>query len=396
MVEKVKNQRVIPRSVLAGCAVASLLLLAAGCANGQGEGRDGDVSADILERQKLPDWLELSDIETMETRGNVGEKPSWYTDVELTPDQIDELKGMNLKAAFLNWDSSAYNQSILAGTEDSLKALGIDMVAVTNYKFDAATLQQDVRNVMALNPDIIFYSGVDPTSDKAALQPAVDAGVAIVSFANAPGDWTTGSPSNFVTLVSYPTHEMGAVVANEVVKRFDGGKLGMIFYDANYKLVNEREKGFEDAISASDIEIVTRQPMVDPSKTQGIASAMVARDADLDVIFAPWDGPAEGVVAGLNGANKEVPVATIDLGFSGATSIACDGLVFVESSQMVYEWGRTAAISAGLHVLGEEVPPFLVTPVFAVTKENIEEAWDLAYEGGIPLPKEAEACLTEG
>jgi ribose transport system substrate-binding protein len=390
------------RHALTALAVAGTLALGAcGSADSgaQGAGAKVTVPPDkALERQQLPSWLKLPAADTLKDRGNVGEKPSWYTDVKLTPPQIEQVRGKKLKAAFLNWSDGAYNQAILSGARNTLNALGIDLVAVTNYNFDEAKLQENVRNVMALKPDIIFYSGVDPTADKAALKPAVDAGTAVVSFANAPGGWTTGKPSNFVSLVSYPTFQMGEVVAEKVKERYtDGADLGMVYYDANYKLVNEREKGFEAGLQGSNVKIVTKQPMSDPSKTQGIANAMISRDPNLDLVFAPWDQPAEGVVAGLNGAGaKKTDVATIDLGFSGAKSIACGGKVFVESSQLVYEWGRTGAIAAALHALGKPVPPYLVVPVYAVTKENLAEGWDLAFGGLVPLPPEAQKCLDQG
>lgn len=374
--------------------VAAMALLLAACGTGSGDDAPTGSAAD-LDRQKLPSWVDMPDIDTLETRGNVGEKPAWYTDVEIDEAQLEELRGKGLKAAFLNWASGAYNQAVLAGTRDALEAMGIELVAVTNYNFDQATLQTDVRNVMALNPDIIFYSGVDPVADAAALQPAVDAGTAVVSFANAPKGWTTGQPENFVSLVSYDTHGNGAAVAKEVAKRFsDGGKLGMIYFDRTYKLVNEREDGFLEEIEKSNVEVVSKQPMTDPAKTQSIASAMLTRDPDLDVIFAPWDLPAEGVLGAIQSAQKDVEVAHIDVGFTGAKQIACGGPVFVMSSQLVYEWGRTGAIAAALHALGEEVPPYLLVPVFAVTNDNLEEAWDLAYGGAVPLPAEAEKCLS--
>jgi ribose transport system substrate-binding protein len=348
-----------------------------------------------LERPPLPSWVQTPSASTLATKGNVGEAPTWSTDVKITPDQVRQVCEKGLKAAFLNWSSGAYNQAVLAGAKDALETMGIKLVAVTNYNFQQAQLATDVSNVMALEPDIIFYSGVDPTADRAALQPAVDAGASIVSFANAPRDWTTGKPKNFVTLISYDTHGNGAAVAREVAKKFpNGAKLGMIYFDANYKIVNEREKGFEDELAKTNVKIVVRQPMSDPSKTQEITSAMLARHPDLDVIFAPWDLPADGVIAALNAAGKKIPVAHIDLGFTGATQIACDtGPVFVMSSQLVYEWGRTGAIAAALHALGQQVPPYIVVPVFATTKENLQEAWDLGYGSAVPLPQAAQKCL---
>jgi ribose transport system substrate-binding protein len=350
-----------------------------------------------LQRQELPSWVQMPSADSLATRGNVGELPTWYTDVNITPEQVRQICNRGLKAAFLNWSSGAYNQAVLNGAKDALESMGIQVVAVTNYNFDQAQLATDVRNVMALKPDIIFYSGVDPTADRAALQPAVDAGVGVVSFANAPGEWTTNKPSNFITLISYDTHGNGAAVAREVTKRFpNGAKLGMIYFDANYKLVNEREEGFVDELKNTNVEIVARMPMSDPHTTQEITSAMLARYPDLDVIFAPWDLPADGVAAALNAAGKKIPVAHIDLGSTGATQIACDtGPIFVMSSQLVYEWGRTGAIAAALHALDEPVPPYVVVPVFAATKDNLKEAWELAYGAVIPLPDPALKCLGE-
>lgn len=359
-----------------------------------------DQALQALERQELPDFAQPGDISEVQTKGNVGEDPAWYDEVELTEDQVREIRQSEYRAAFLNWDDAAYNQSVLAGARDALAALNIELVAVTNYEFDVSKLQSDVANVMPLDPDIIFYSGVNPTADAAALQPAVDAGVKIVSYANAPEGWTTGNPESFVSLVSYPTYQMGSKVADVVCDRYpDGARLGQLFFDATYKLVNEREEGFTNRINECEsVEVVTEEPMADPFATQEIATAMVSRDADLDVIFAPWDLPAEGVVAGLRSANltEDIDVATIDLGFFGARQIACEETVFVESSQLVYEWGRTGAMAAALSLLGEEVPPYLLVPVYAVTRDNLQEGWDLGFGGVVDLPQEARECLESG
>ena len=385
--------RAIRMSGVVGLALGALL--AATWAGGGAAVADEACDPNGLQRQALSDWVQMPSADTLLTRGNVGETPTWYSDVSVTPEQVSEVCGMGLKAAFLNWSAGAYNQAVLNGAKDALEDLGIELVAVTNYNFDQVQLATDVRNVMALEPDIIFYAGMDPTADKASLQPAVDAGVGVVAFANAPGGWTTDNPSNFVTQISYDTHGNGAAVAREVAKRFpDGAKLGMIYFDAIFQLVNEREAGFVDELAKTNVEMVVRMPMSNPNATQEISSAMLARHPDLDVIFAPWDLPADGVVATLNATGKKIPVAHIDLGFTGATQIACDtGPIFVMSSQLVYEWGQTGAIAAALHALGEPVPPYVVVPVFAATKDNLKEAWDLGYGGGAPLPKAALECL---
>jgi len=382
------------KKALSRLAIGSIVALAA-TTIGWGTAYAADCDPAAIERPQLPDWVPIPDLDAIKSLGNVGEKATWYEAVSMTAEQVQEVCGRNLKAAFLNWSAGAYNNAILEGAKQTLEAMGVEMVAVTNYNYDQAQLATDVRNVMALKPDIIFYSGIDPTADRASLQPAVDAGVAVVSFANAPGEWTTNNPDNFVTLLSYDTYGNGAALAREVAKAYpDGAKLGMIFFDANYKIVNEREAGFLEEIEKTNVEVVARTPMSNPSATQEITSAMLARNPDLDVIFAPWDLPADGVVAAINASGKDIKVAHIDLGFTGATQIACDtGPIFAMSSQLVYEWGRTGAIAAALHALGEPVPPYVAVPIFTATKANLAEAWDLAYGSTSPLPSAAQKCL---
>lgn len=386
---------------LAASLVAFTVIVGA-CTSQGTPGPGGDTAPDIarakalLERQKLPDYVTVPAITDVKTRGTVGEDPTWYTDVKLTDDQLTAIRGKKLTAAFLNWDDSSYNQAILLGARDALTGMNIELVATTNYSFDATKLAASALNIAALQPDIVFYSGLDPVSDVQALKPLTDLGAAVVSYANAPGGWTTGKPSNFVTLISYDTHRIGAVVADAIHDKYpDGAKLGMIFFDATYKLVNEREAGFEEQLKKyPNIEVVTREPQTDPFKTEQIATGMLARNPEINVIFAPWDLPATGVDAGIQGLGRtDVTVATIDLGFTGVKDMGCGGPVFVESSQLVYEWGRSGAIAAALHALGEQVPPYIIVPVYAVTKANLADGWDLAYQGKVPLPPEVKSCL---
>jgi len=41
-----------------------------------------------VQRHKLPSWVQMPNAETLKTRGNVGELPAWYTDVNIIPDEV--------------------------------------------------------------------------------------------------------------------------------------------------------------------------------------------------------------------------------------------------------------------------------------------------------------------
>ena len=78
----------------------------------------------------------------------------------------------------------------------------------------------------------------------------------------------------------------------------------------------------------------------------------------------------------------------MDLGFTGATEIAHDGIIFHDTAQAVYEGGRTMAIASALCRLGKDVPPFLIVPTYGVDKENLNSGWLYMHGPDIVLPEE--------
>jgi len=83
----------------------------------------GEVISE-LQYPELPDWCKVLPISEVKTRGYHGEMPVWYTDITITPEQVEEVKSLNLKAAFLTWQEGDYCQSIKNGVTDALNALG--------------------------------------------------------------------------------------------------------------------------------------------------------------------------------------------------------------------------------------------------------------------------------
>jgi ribose transport system substrate-binding protein len=130
--------------------------------------------------------------------------------------------------------------------------------------------------------------------------------------------------------------------------------------------------------------------MANPTDAQEVAAALITQYPDVDVIYAPWDSPpAEGIVAAIRAAGRgDIKVATMDIGFTGATEIAHDGIIFHDTAQAVYEGGRTMAIASALCRLGRDVPPFLIVPTYGVDKENLNSGWLYMHGPDIVLPEE--------
>ena len=337
----------------------------------------------------LPSWIEKPDPIASGFRGANDNDPAWYSDLQITDEQVQQAKDKKFRAVFLDWAEAPYNNAIADGLKDTMGCLGGEVVSRTVSNFDLTKLSADVNNVLPLKPDIAVIGVIDPDATKAALQPLVDAGVKVVTLIQATKGWTAGK--EYVTEIDYDTKQAGRITANAVAEKFpDGAKVGYIYWDQDTPSINQREKSFIDTIrSFGKFDVVAQEPISDPGNVEPVASGLLQRHPDVDVIFAPWDLPAQGVTAALAAAGKkDVKVIHYDLDPQAVTDMQTDGPVFGTTSSLVYEWGRTSALAGVVSALGGKVPPLLTVPTFAVTKDNAKEAWEIAYGPHLEFPGE--------
>lgn len=268
------------------------------------------------------------------TLGPDGESPVWYTELELTPEEVADVRGRDLRAAIVWHTSSPFMDAVTSGVRQTFESLDIEVVAETNANFDSATLVNDVQTVLALQPDIIVSIAIDPIADAVTFQAAVDQGVQLAFGSVKPAGYTAGE--QYTSVVTYDLAGLGIATADALSSDLGGsGKVGEIYYDANFYVTNQREAAFEERLRAEHpgIEVVDRVPMADPARAEEVAAAMIARHPDIEAIFAPWDTAAEGVAAAIRNAGRsDIGIYTIDLGNTNALDMASSGLIKVMTS----------------------------------------------------------------
>ena len=373
---------------------AALMLVGAMPVMAQDESPAPEGESFVLDGWTPPDWLTIPPVEELNLdMGYYGDTaPVNFNDLEITAEDVEAIRALGLKAAFLNWDGVPYNQAFTDGIERAFDELGIELVATTNFSFDAVKAAADVQNVLPLDPDIIITGVLDPTVWPGILQPALDKGITITMWSQGVEGWDVGPGEELCTIASYDPAYDGATVADGIHKWYpDGAKVGVIRWSFNHPVVIGRDQGFLDKLeSYGNLEVVADLPMDDPNKAQEVAAALITQHPEVQVIYGPWDSPpAEGIVAAIRAAGRDdIKVATMDLGFTGATEIAHDGIIFHDTAQAVYEGGRTMAIASALCRLGKDVPPFLIVPTYGVDKENLNSGWLYMHGPDIVLPEE--------
>lgn len=402
------------RRVLLGVALGGLLATTA-CSAGSGTGPGGSsaliasgpckgvTQADCdawheVQFRPVPSWLQLPPASAEPPAGSLigvpngtGPKPVWWNSLKITPQEVAEIRSKNLTAAFLDWSDAVYNIAIEHGAESVFSALNIKLVTKTNWNFDPGTLQRQLSSALLLRPNILLTGGtLSPEQAPAILAPAVAQGVKISLMSEGvdPKIWTAGK--QYVNFVSYPTELLGETIADAIHESYpNGANIGMIYWNSNTAIVDQRDQGFLDGLKKyPNLHLVARSGFADPSTAGQLASAMLLKYPNLNVIYAPWDSPpGDEIAAAIRASgNTNVKMVSLDIGDTGALGIESGKVVLEESAEDVYDWGTTAALSAALSAIGESVPPFLVTPVYACTKTTLARCWAFMHGPGLPLP----------
>jgi ribose transport system substrate-binding protein len=378
--------------------VAILACVAAGCGDDDGDGggqtggasKNGDVAA------KAQEGLQALETTVLSTGPN-GEEPSPADEVELTDDELEQIKAKNATAAIvLHYGGNDWSTAQVDGLKATFGDLGIKVIAVTDADFKADKQVSDIETVLAKKPDIIVSIPTDPVATAKAFKKAADQGVKLVFMDNVPQGLTAGK--EYVSVVSADNFGNGVASAHLMAQQLNGeGKIGVVYHEADFFVTKQRYDAFKETITKEypGIEIVAEQGIAGPDfagDANEVASAMMTRNPDLDGIWAVWDVPAEGVLAAAraNGREDDLAVTTIDLGQNVAIDMAKGGPIKGLGAQRPFDQGATEAKLAGYALLGKEAPPYVAVNALPVTPDDLESAWDAVYHQGLP-PKVVEA-----
>ena len=213
---------------------------------------------------------------SLDFSGPNGETPTPSSELELTDEEIEQVRSGGYTAALVWHENSAFIQAVEAGVREEFDELGIEVVASTSAEFDAAQQAANIETVLATNPDIIVTIAVDPTTAAEAFRPAVEQGVKIVVLTTPPAGYTAGE--EIVGIVTGELTAYGKAAAEMLGESLGGeGQVGWIFHDADFWFTNQRDQAFKDwlAYLYPDMEVVDEAGFTDPARTEEIANAMI-------------------------------------------------------------------------------------------------------------------------
>jgi ribose transport system substrate-binding protein len=384
----------IGRSACAALAALALSTSVAACGGSDDDQPSGASSGGGAAAQTAGKWDQgLAALEShVFSTGPNGESPTAADEVQLTDDEISKVKGMNATAAIvLHYGGNDWSTAQVDGLKKQFGDLGIKVIAVTDANFKPEKQVSDIETVLAKKPDIIVSIPTDPVATAGAYKKAAAQGVKLVFMDNVPKGMKPGK--DYVSVVSADNAGNGVASAHLLAKALDGkGKIGIIFHDADFFVTRQRYDAFKETVQKDypDLEIVDEQGIAGPDfagDAEKAASAMFTKHPDLKGIWAVWDLPAEGVMAGARAAGRtDIVISTIDLGKNAAIAMKDGEMIKGIGAQRPFDQGTTEAKLAAYGLLGKKAPPYVALNSLPVTKDNVADAWQTVYHQ--PAPKE--------
>ena len=380
------------KKLLAILLAATMAVGMTACGTGDG-GSSSDPSSESSQSQSQSDSGEMSIADAQEilkiegdnteikSTGPNGETATPATSLSLTDEEIQKIRDGGYKAGIsFHYGGNDWSAAQLQGLTAAFEALGIEIVATTDADFSAEQQVADIETIMAKNPDILVSIPTDATATADAYRRASEAGIKIVFMDNVPTGFTAGT--DYVGTVSADNYGNGIIAADLIGEALNGeGKIGVIFYDVDFFVTNQRLEAFEATMAEKypNIEIVAKMGFQDENACDVVADAMLTQHPEVEAIFAHWDIPCEGVLSSLRAAGRDdILLSTIDLGNNVAIEIA-EGNILGLGAQLPYDQGVAEAMLAAYALLGKETPPYVAVPAKRVDQTNVLEAYKDVY-----------------
>ncbi|MCW2308989.1 substrate-binding domain-containing protein [Rhodobium gokarnense] len=325
--------------------------------------------------------------EDLKSTGPNGEPAASAMSLELTAEDRQKLKDGKFKVAFaFHMLSNEMTTTELAAIKDTFNELGVELVGVTDAQMKVETQVSNIESLMALQPDLLLSTPIDPISTAASYRAAAEQGAKLVFVENIAHGMVAGK--DYVSCIAADNYGNGVAAADIMAEAIGGeGEVGVVFFDANFWVTDQRAEGFKDRIAEKypNIKVVAEGGFTDQNRVTEVVDGILVNHPQIDGIFAVWDIPAEGTIAAAKSAGRgDLIVTTIDLGANAARIIAEDGMIKGLGAQRPYDQGVAIATTAAYALIDKKAPEFVAVPPLPVVRANLLKAWEEAYHEPAP------------
>lgn len=277
--------------------------------------------------------------------------------------QTIALVQINQQALFFN--------EINRGAQEAADAAGAELV-IFNANDDPAAQNNAIETYVAEGVDALIVVAIDVNGIMPAVQQAADAGIPVfaVDAILPPGPQKAQIGVDNIAAAQLLAQSFSSYVASDLDGSSELGIVGAL----NSFIQNERQRGFEEAIAAT--EGVETLGVVDGRNVQDAALSaaenLITANPTLNAIYATGEPALIGAVAATEaqGATDRVRIFGWDLTAQAIAGIDA-GYVVAVVQQDPAGMGKAAVEAAKATLDGDTVQPSIAVPVTIVTRNNV-------------------------
>jgi ribose transport system substrate-binding protein len=254
---------------------------------------------------------------------------------------------------------------------------------------DADSQAQQVEQAIAQKPDVLVVLPQDGAALTPVAQKAEKAGIPVVNI-----DRLFTAPDAATATILGDNYQIGILAADYIADELKcEGNVVEIQGLAGISVTTDRTKGFTDELKKKcpngGIEIVASQPGdFNPDQGLKVMENILQSEDQIDAVYTHDDDMAQGVVQAIRNAGRDDEMFLTGVGGSqdAMEQIKQGGLyraTFLYNPNMAataVNMGRLLALGEGFpELVPPEVPRQLVVPAAVVTKENVEDYEEYAF-----------------
>ena len=255
---------------------------------------------------------------------------------------------------------------------------------------DADSQAQQIEQAISQKPDVLVVLPQDGAALTPVAQKAERAGIRVVNV-----DRLFTAPDAATATILGDNYQIGVLAANYITDQLKcNGNVVEIQGLAGISVTTDRTKGFTDTLRkkcpGGGITIVASQPGdFNPDKGLTVMENILQAQSDIDAVYTHDDDMAQGVVQAIRNANREDEMFLTGVGGSqDAMQQIKEGGLYRATFLYNPNMAASAVNMARLIGLGEgfselvppEVPRQVVVPAAVVTKENVEDYEQYAFD----------------
>lgn len=312
--------------------------------------------------------------------GPHGEQAFPADKLELTAEEAAQVRaGAFAAAVVLHTTTSDWSRQELAGIIATLERYSASVSEIVDCGFDRDKQNRELLRIAATPVHAVISLPIGSSGVLEAHRAVAKAGKKLVLLDNAPSGLRPGV--DYVAVSSADNFGLGEIAAELISPHIpDEGVVGVLNYEAEFFVTNEREIAFRKWMGAERPDVTLVRERFRKVEEAGAAYVrLLAQNDDLDCAFIVWDVPALRVLAAVREGARSLPLITVDLGNDIAAELRRDGPLKGIAAQRPFDQGAAAAKAALLGLIGRSPPAWISATGLKVTRDNLREAYEAVW-----------------